>query len=140
MKAQRPYLYKAIYEWIIDNGWTPHLLVDTNIKGVAVPASFVKDGRIVLNVSLSATSSFFQDEQGIAFSARFSGTSENLVIPYAAMIALYARENAQGLVFPFEDIYQVSSPVIENAEDDGKPEPEGKRTDKKSKPTLTLIK
>ncbi len=138
MKAQRPYLYKAIYDWIIDNGCTPYLLVDANAKGVLVPTSFVKDGKIVLNVSLIATDAYCLDEYGVTFSARFSGKSENLNIPFASMIALYAKENAEGMVFPFEECYQESiAPEgnLENLE-----EKESSPVVAKSKPTLKVIK
>jgi len=132
MKAQRPYLYKAIYEWIVDNDWTPYLLVDASDDRVLVPVSFVKDGKIVLNISISAIHGFSQNEIGIQFSARFSGKNENLYIPYSAMIALYARENAQGMVFPSELIYM--------SEKEEKSDEEVRPPINKSKPTFTVIK
>ena len=140
MKAQRPYLYKAIYEWIVDNGCTPYLLVDATVAGVIVPSSFVKDGKIVLNVSGSAIHGYLESEAGIQFSARFSGKNENLFVPYASMIALYARENAQGMVFPSELVYQeLEEKQKSNLETDNK-NVEDQSNTKKTKPSLTIIK
>lgn len=140
MKAQRPYLYDAVYRWILDNCWTPYLLVDATAKDAVVPQSFVQDGKIVLNVSVDALNNFVQDDQGISFSARFSGKSENLFVPFSAMIALYAKENAQGLVFPYENIFENSSenPKTEKiAESESSEKPRASKTEK---PSLKIIK
>ena len=103
MKPQRPYLFDAIYRWVLDNGMTPYLLVDARNDSVIVPQHLVKDGQIVLNICPDAIANYFQSEDRIQFSARFSGQSQNLLIPFSAMLALYARESSQGIVFPPED-------------------------------------
>ncbi len=102
MKSQRPYLYKAIYDWLLDNHWTPYLLVDATYPDAIVPSSFVQNGKIILNLSPGAIHNYFVDENCILFSARFSGQSQHIQIPFAAVIALYAKENAMGMVFPDE--------------------------------------
>lgn len=102
MKAQRPYLFRAVYDWLLDNHWTPYLLVDAEYPEVEVPLSFVQNGKIVLNLSPAAIHDYCIDDTTIAFSARFSGRSQKITVPFAAAIALYARENGMGLVFPPE--------------------------------------
>jgi stringent starvation protein B len=102
MKPQRPYLFNAIYQWILDCGFTPHLLVDTAINSVEVPEHLIQDNKIVLNIDPNAIASFRAEDFGIMFSARFSGKSHQIVVPYAAMTALFSREQGQGMVFPEE--------------------------------------
>lgn len=103
MKHQRPYLFNAIYQWLLDNSFTPHLLVDTKVQGVEVPLHLIHDDKIVLNINPSAIANFSSSEFGIGFSARFSGKSQEIRVPFAAMIALFAKESNEGLVFPKED-------------------------------------
>ena len=96
--STKPYLLRAIYEWCTDNGYTPHIaaVVDGATK---VPMEFVKNGEIVLNISFSATSGLKMDNDFIRFSARFGGVSRNLSIPVDNVVAIYARENGQGMAF-----------------------------------------
>ena len=103
MTSNRPYLVRAIYEWIIDNGMTPHLLVMANTPGVIVPQDFVEDGKIVLNISPTAVQHLELGDKSISFSARFSGHPMQVVIPIESAAALYARENGQGMIFPEEE-------------------------------------
>lgn len=102
MTSQRPYLLRALYEWVVDNGMTPHLLVDARSPGVRVPAHAVKDGQVVLNIADRAVGHMRMDNDGIRFSARFGGVSQNVVVPMAAVIAIYARETGQGLALPVD--------------------------------------
>ncbi|WP_256645200.1 ClpXP protease specificity-enhancing factor [Thermomonas paludicola] len=106
MTSQRPYLLRAIYEWIADNGLTPHVLVDARVAGVRVPAHTVKDGQVVLNIAERAVVRLAMDNDALRFSARFGGVSQNVVVPMAAVIAIYARESGQGMALP-EDPHPV---------------------------------
>lgn len=116
MKAQRPYLFDAIYQWVLDNNMTPYLLVEVDAS-TKVPQNLVEDGRIVLNIVPSAIAHFGQDERGITFSARFGGQSQQVEVPYKAMVALYAKENAQGIVFPQEQMFAQATQGEEEGND-----------------------
>lgn len=99
MTSSKPYLLRALYEWILDNDMTPHLIVDAEAKDVVVPAQAIQDGRVVLNISPSATRELLLGNDSVSFQARFSGTSRELWVPSAAILAIYARENGQGMMF-----------------------------------------
>lgn len=99
LTPNRPYLARAIYEWIVDNNLVPHILVDATQKNVIVPREFVKNGQIVLNVAPYATHNFELGNDVISFSARFGGVSQDLYIPISALLGIYARENGVGLFF-----------------------------------------
>lgn len=100
MISRRPYLIRAIYDWVLDNRLTPHMLVAADAPGVRVPGQFVtEDGRITVNVSPSAVRDLTLDNDLIRFSARFSGQPFEVEIPPGAVLALYARENGQGMLF-----------------------------------------
>lgn len=98
-KSRRPYLIRAIYDWCVDNGHTPHLLVAADYPGVAVPMQFVQEGRITLNLSPMAVQSLNIESEPIWFSARFSGRPFEVIVPTGAVLAIFARENGEGLVF-----------------------------------------
>ncbi len=100
MSSQRPYLLRALYEWIVDNGMTPHVLVDARMPGVRVPPHTVKDGQVVLNIAERAVVRLEMDNDALRFSARFNGVSQSVVVPMAAVIAVYARETGQGMALP----------------------------------------
>ncbi len=87
----------------MDNGLTPHILVDAAADGVDVPAQFVKDGRVALNIGPDAVHDFTMDDHYLLFNARFGGVSRPLEVPYAALLAIYARENGRGMVFPQDE-------------------------------------
>jgi stringent starvation protein B len=97
--STRPYLIRALYEWCTDNGFTPYVavLVDDTVR---VPNEYVKDGEIVLNISFDATSSLKLGNEFIEFKARFAGTAREIMVPINRVIAIYARENGQGMAFP----------------------------------------
>lgn len=96
----KPYLIRAINEWVLDNGFTPHLLVSAEREGVSVPAEHVQDGKIVLNIHPDAVRDLSLENDYILFSARFSGRSFNIEVPVSAVQAIYARENGEGMSFP----------------------------------------
>ena len=102
MTSNRPYLLRAIHEWINDNGLTPHLLVDAGMPGVRVPRSAIKDGRVVLSVAPRAVARFEIALDSVRFMARFNGVSHPIEVPMGAILAMYAQENGQGMMFPAE--------------------------------------
>jgi len=97
--STKPYLVRAIYDWSLDEGLTPQIMVDVNVKGVQVPLSYASDGKIVLNLHPSSVRGMELGNEYLMFSARFSGKSEELAIPIEAIMAVYARENGHGIVF-----------------------------------------
>jgi len=100
MSSNRPYLLRALYEWIGDNDMTPHLLVDATRDGVQVPSSTVKDGRVVLNIAARAVAQLDLGNREVRFKARFGGVSQSVVVPLAAILAIYAQETGQGMMLP----------------------------------------
>jgi stringent starvation protein B len=104
MSSNRPYLLRAVYEWISDNGLTPYLLVDARQSGVRVPAHAVKDGQVVLNVAMRAVAELEMGNEAVRFSARFNGVSQQVHVPVLAVLAIYAQENGQGMMFPPEAV------------------------------------
>ena len=102
---KRPYLLRAYYDWLVDNDFTPYLVVDANYYGTNVPVEYVKDGQIVLNLSAGATGNLQLTNDFIQFNARFKGISRELYIPMGAALAIYARENGDGVMFEAEEIY-----------------------------------
>ncbi len=104
MTSRRPYLLRAMYEWIADNGMTPHLLVDASRPGVRVPAFAVNDGKVVLNVAERAVAALEMGNDEISFTARFGGVSHQVRVPVGAVLLIYARETSQGMALPDEAI------------------------------------
>ncbi|CAH2932034.1 MAG: ClpXP protease specificity-enhancing factor SspB [uncultured Paraburkholderia sp.] len=99
--STKPYLLRALYEWCTDNGYTPHIAVRVD-NHTRVPRQFVRDNEIVLNISFEATSQLQMGNEWVEFSARFSGKSHKIEVPVANILAIYARENGQGMAFPVE--------------------------------------
>jgi stringent starvation protein B len=121
MNSNRPYLIRALNEWIIDNDMTPHLLIDADFPGTSVPQDFIQDGKIVLNISPGAVSDLNIDNEMVSFSARFSGKSTNIYLPIGAVTAIYSRENGHGMIFPEENndnLEQEVSSVVERKKPD----------------------
>lgn len=120
MTSHRPYLLRALYEWIADNGMTPHVLVDATRPGVQVPLHAVKEGKIVLNIAGRAVSRLEMDNELIRFSARFGGVSHAVSVPVGAVLAIYARETGQGMALP-EDVAAEGTrpPADADAQDTG---------------------
>ena len=103
MTSSRPYLIRALYEWIADNGMTPHILVNAEKEGVEVPTEHVHEGRIMLNVSPTAVQNLVLGNDEIEFNARFSGKPRFIRVPITAALAIYSRENGQGMAFQEEE-------------------------------------
>lgn len=102
LTPSRSYLLQALHQWMTDNDLTPHLAVDARVQGVIVPDQFSRDEQLVLNVSYSAVQHLVMDQEGVSFNARFGGVPMNVFIPLAAVLAIYARENGQGMGFGME--------------------------------------
>lgn len=153
--STKPYLLRAIYEWCTDNGYTPYLaaMVDANTR---VPREFVKNGEIVLNISFTATSGLKMENDYISFHARFGGVARDISIPVENVVAIYARENGQGMAFEVspvpardesdagEDAGKVPAlsavPAAEQADTVSDPDDNGGPPKKGGRPTLTRIK
>ncbi|MFC1776670.1 ClpXP protease specificity-enhancing factor [Pseudomonadota bacterium] len=114
MTTNRPYLLRALYEWITDNGLTPHVLVNAELEGVDVPPHTIQKGKVVLNIATSATEQLHLDNDTIFFKARFSGKPYQISIPMEAVIAIYARENGQGMMFAQDDLPR---PPVDGSDD-----------------------
>lgn len=136
MNSSRPYLVRALYEWIVDNDCTPHLLVNAELPGVQVPPGFASDGQIVLNVSPSAVRHLHMDNEAISFEGRFGGVAHSLYVPTAAVLAIYARENGQGMVFDLEP----PVPDDEDADGPGDRGPDGEPPRPSGRPSLKVVK
>ena len=127
MTSLKPYLIRAIYDWILDNNLTPHLLVDADNEQAVLPEDFIEDGRIVLNIRPEAIDALSLGNEEIQFNARFKGQPMRVIVPVAAVLAIYARENGKGMVFDQED-------------DDHTPPPTEPEKPATSKPHLRVVK
>lgn len=106
MTPRRPYLFRAFYDWILDNELTPYIVVNTSVYGVLVPQEFVQNNQIVLNIAPQSVGQYVSNNEQIEFNARFSGVPQHIVVPMAAVEAIYARENGVGMGFEDEPQYQ----------------------------------
>ena len=135
MTSSRPYLVRALYEWIVDNQCTPYLLVNTLHDEVLVPQDYVNpDGQIVLNISPSAVNDFVMNDDSLCFSARFGGMPTDIFVPCAAIMGIYAKENQQGMIFEAE-----SEPQNPPPQGPKSPLPPSK-SGSKSRPSLKVVK
>lgn len=130
----RPYLARAIYEWICDNQLTPYLLVDATQPNTMVPEQFIKDGQIVLNIVPHAVHKLHMSNDAITFSARFGGVAREIYVPLQAVLGIYARENGQGLFFDPEEYAHINP--AENALKSDTPE---ETETAKKKPSLRIL-
>lgn len=128
MTPSRPYLLRGIYEWLIDNNQTPYLLVDAEAEGVVVPREHIQDGKIILNISPSATGQLDMSNESISFNARFAGKPMQIYVPVMAALALYSKENGRGMMFPDEQETSPEPPGPDNTDPSN------------GKPRLTLVK
>lgn len=117
VRPKRPYLLRAMHEWVTDSQHTPHVIIDAERAGVVVPRPFVKDGKIVLNLSLTATQNLTLGNEWIEFGARFAGVVHFIRVPIAAVLGIYARETGEGMVFSDQDLGPEPPPP--GAEEDG---------------------
>jgi stringent starvation protein B len=128
MTPLKPYLIRAIYEWIVDNDCTPYLLVDATHKKAVVPTQYIEDGRIILNIRPAAVDNLFLGNDEIEFNARFSGKPMHILAPMKSVLAIYAKESGKGMVFDAEN-------VDETEYDDVPPE-----EPPPTRPTLRVVK
>jgi len=134
MTSSRPYLVRAIHEWILDNDLTPHIVVNADAEGVRVPSEYVKDGQISLNVSAAAVNGLSMDNDWIVFDARFGGKSFQVNVPTGAVLAIFAKENGAGMSFG-EDEHQDDPPPGPGGDDKLK---SGEKS--KTQPALRIVK
>ncbi|MGR9052284.1 MAG: ClpXP protease specificity-enhancing factor [Gammaproteobacteria bacterium] len=99
MTPLKPYLIRSIYEWILDNNLTPHLLVDADAGDAVLPQDFIEDGKIVLNIRTQAIEGMTMGNEIIEFNARFGGKAMHIVVPVKSVMAIYAKENGKGMIF-----------------------------------------
>jgi stringent starvation protein B len=136
---QRPYLLRAMHEWMTDNDLTPHIVVDITAEGVVAPTEFAKDGKLVLNISYSATQHLVMSNEFAEFEARFGGVPRRLQIPMSAIAGVYARETGQGMVFAAEHGPQGPDGQGPQTGPDGQP-PAAATKRPTTKPDLKVIK
>lgn len=135
MTSSKPYLIRAIYQWIVDNELTPYIVVNATVAGLQIPEQYIENGRIVLNISPRACRGLHLENDRIVFSARFSGVAMQIFVPPTAVMAIYAKENGRGMVFTEED-----------SDGDGTPPPPTTTSTSKSttaargKPQLKVVK
>ena len=132
MNSNRPYLVRALYEWILDNEMTPYLLVDAERPGTIVPADLVQDGKIVLNISPAAVRALALGNDRITFDARFGGASMGVDLPAGAVLGIYARENGRGMLFADE------GPQASEEQNSGEEPKPSKPT--RERPSLKVVK
>ncbi|MBS9402082.1 ClpXP protease specificity-enhancing factor [Halomonas sp. TRM85114] len=161
MQSSRPYLVRALNQWLLDNALTPYIVVDAEYPGVEVPRQFVQNGQIVLNMAPTAVRDIFMENEALGFSARFGGQPMRIMVPMAALVAIYARENGVGMVFGHEPELPIadgektapadeqaptlSSVEIDDSGEDGTSDKDGGKADedeapRKGKPSLRVIK
>ena len=128
MTSSRPYLIRALYEWIVDNGLTPYILVDIERPGLDAPLEYADGGKLVLNIAPRAVRALNVGNEAVTFSARFGGNARDVYVPIAAVLAIYARENGQGMLFSERD------------DDGGGPPTEPQDKGGPGRPTLRIVK
>jgi stringent starvation protein B len=133
MTSTRPYLIRSLHEWIIDNGLTPYIVVDAQVPETEVPIQYVKDGRIVLNLNPTAVQALVMGNEWISFRARFSGKIVGVHLPIRSILAIYAKENGQGMSFSQED-------AVEGEEINPPPPPPSTPNRPFGRPNLKLVK
>ena len=133
MTPSRPYLIRALHEWITDNQHTPYIVVDAGVQGVEVPQSFVSDGQIVLNISMTAVQQLSLEADAVSFSARFGGVPMQVFVPSAAVMSIYSKETGQGMSFGRE-------PGAPQPPDQPPSSSAPKKTVKPKRPALKVVK
>jgi stringent starvation protein B len=132
IRSRRPYLLRAMHEWITDSLQTPHLVVDASLPGVQVPQQYVQGGKIILNVSHSATSGLNLGNDFVTFRARFGAATHDVSVPVGAVMGIYARETGQGMIFSEADAPPPQPPPTDAPASGSEP--------KRTKPTLKVVK
>lgn len=136
LRSRRPYLLRAMHEWISDNAQTPHIVVDASVPGVEVPRQYVQGGKIILNVSNHATSGLVLGNDVVRFRARFGAATYDVSVPVGAVLGIYARETGQGMIFSEADA-PPPPPESPPPSTDGAPT---SSDSKRGKPTLKVVK
>ena len=141
----RGYLVRALFDWMIDNDLTPHLVVAAEVPGTDVPDAYVKEGQITLNIAPSAVRDLYMDADAVSFNARFGGVPTQIYVPTASILAIFARENGQGMGFGMEPGADLLQAQIEAALEAGEPvapteAPETPKTTKPKTPGLRVVK
>ena len=131
MTPSKPYLIRGLYQWLLDNQATPYILVDSSGEDVKVPRGIATDAKVVLNLSPSAVQNLEMTNDYVSFSARFNGVAQNIYCPIASILAIYARENGEGMMFPANSEAK-ENPVAEAEASD--------KSKKSSKPGLKIVK
>jgi stringent starvation protein B len=135
--SSRPYLIRAIYDWIVDSGLTPYMLVNAQADNVTVPTQYIQDGKIILNIGPQAVRGLELTNEWVMFSARFSGVSMEVSLPPHAVLAIYAKENGRGMVFSEEDEPNAHEEKPEDEPPGGGGEPP---LPPKGRPSLRVVK
>jgi stringent starvation protein B len=125
--SKRPYLIRAMHEWMTDNALTPYVVVAADAEGLLVPEQYASDGKIVLNVSYAATRNFTLADDRMSFEARFAGVAQRVDVPLSAVIGIYAKESGQGMIFSDDDATPTEST-------------EPSESVERGRPTLTVVK
>ena len=129
LTTTKPYLVRALYEWIVDNECTPYVIINADAENVEVPKQYIEDGRIILNVSEEAVRDFQITNEYLEFNARFNGVATQVYSPVAAILAIYAQENGHGMVFSEEDMQaEMRGVQNEKNKDIKRPDPNVKHT------------
>ena len=131
MTSSKPYLIRALYEWLLDNQATPYMLADTSHPDVMIPRGIASDGKVVLNLAPSAINNLEMTNDYVSFSARFNGKAQDIYCPIAAILAIYARENGEGMMFNPESEKAVETDGVADGTDKPK---------KPNRPGLKVIK
>lgn len=139
MTSSRPYIIRALYEWILENDCTPYLLVNAMAENVEVPQQYVKNGQIVLNVSPVAVMDLLMTNESMQFNGRFGGMPMDIFVPMSAVMGIYARENGQGMIFDMEDDPQPEPPSSNDGTNQSGPAAKEKSAPK-NKPGLRVVK
>lgn len=140
MNSSRPYLVRALYEWIVDNDCTPHILVNAEYPAVQVPQGFASDGQIVLNISPNAVRGLQMENDAVSFEGRFGGVAHSLYVPTGAILGIYARENGQGMVFELEPPMADDDEGDDVEPDDDGPPDGGQPPRPSGRPSLKVVK
>ena len=119
MSSNRPYLLRALYQWIGDNNMTPHILVDAGVAGVEVPEHAIQKGKVILNIDQAAVRELEMGNEWLTFNARFSGRQHQVSVPVEAVLAIYSKENGQGMMFALDD--ETTPPTEPGPDGDSRP-------------------
>ena len=146
--SNRPYLIRALYEWIVDNGLTPYVLINVEIENVHVPTHVIENNKVVLNIAMKAAHDLELANEAISFHGRFAGKSEQIYLPVESVLAIYAAENGEGMAFPEPADIEESLPVEVDGKDEVANAPVEKQksvndeppTPKPGRPSLKVVK